>query len=75
MQLKQIIGALLLLLTAIIWGFAFVAQKTGLQHIGPCTFNGVRSIIGASRCCRASCFSTDSEDESHPSSANAEAMA
>ncbi len=46
MKLKQIIGALLLLLTAIIWGFAFVAQKTGLQHIGPCTFNGIRSIIG-----------------------------
>ena len=46
MNKRQIIGALLLLLTAIIWGFAFVAQKTGLQHIGPCTFNGVRSIIG-----------------------------
>ncbi len=46
MRLKTIIGALLLLLTAIIWGFAFVAQKTGLQHVGPCTFNGIRSIIG-----------------------------
>ena len=47
MKLKEITGALLLLLTALIWGSAFIAQKTGLQYVGPCTFNGVRSILGA----------------------------
>ncbi len=36
----------LLLLTAIIWGFAFVAQRTGMEHVGPFTFNAVRFFIG-----------------------------
>lgn len=37
---------LLLLLTATIWGTAFVAQSVGMEHVGPFTFNGVRSLIG-----------------------------
>lgn len=37
---------LLLFLTAIIWGFAFVAQVEGAEHIGPFTLNGVRFAIG-----------------------------
>lgn len=44
MKLKN---ALLLALTAFIWGTAFVAQSVGMEYIGPFTFNGVRSIIGA----------------------------
>jgi len=36
----------LLLLTAIIWGFAFVAQVKGMDYIGPFTMNGVRFFIG-----------------------------
>ena len=36
----------LLLLTAVIWGFAFVAQRTGMEHVGPFTFNAVRFFIG-----------------------------
>jgi drug/metabolite transporter (DMT)-like permease len=36
----------LLLLTAIIWGFAFVAQRVGMEHVGPFTFNGVRFALG-----------------------------
>lgn len=40
-------GNLILMLTAFIWGTAFVAQTTGLEHIGPLTFNGVRSLLGA----------------------------
>ena len=32
--------------TALIWGTAFVAQKSGLDYLGPFTFNGVRSFIG-----------------------------
>jgi drug/metabolite transporter (DMT)-like permease len=37
---------LLLLITAAIWGFAFVAQRTGMEHVGPFTFNGVRFLLG-----------------------------
>lgn len=37
----------LLLLTALIWGFAFVAQRVGMLHIGPFTFNAIRFGLGA----------------------------
>ena len=40
------ISAAELLLTAFIWGVAFVAQSVGMDYIGPFTFNCVRSIIG-----------------------------
>lgn len=35
----------LLLLTAMIWGTAFVAQSVGMDHIGPFTFNAARSLV------------------------------
>lgn len=35
------------MLTACIWGFAFVAQVKGVEHIGSLTMNGVRFLIGA----------------------------
>lgn len=37
---------LLLLLTAAIWGFAFVAQRVGIKYIGTFTFNGTRFALG-----------------------------
>ncbi len=37
----------LLLLTAAIWGFAFVAQRMGMNHVGPFTFNGMRFALGS----------------------------
>ena len=37
----------LLLITAIIWGFAFVAQRAGMEYIGPYTFNGIRFALGS----------------------------
>jgi drug/metabolite transporter (DMT)-like permease len=37
----------LLLLTASIWGFAFVAQRVGMEHVGPFGFNGVRFALGS----------------------------
>ena len=43
MKLKN---AILLLLTAAIWGVAFVAQSVGMDYIGPLTFNCVRSLMG-----------------------------
>jgi len=38
---------LLLLLTAAIWGFAFVAQRVGMESMPPFAFNGVRFALGA----------------------------
>jgi drug/metabolite transporter (DMT)-like permease len=36
----------LLLLAAAIWGGAFVAQRIGMDYVGPLTFNGVRFALG-----------------------------
>lgn len=36
----------LLLVTAVIWGLAFVAQRAGMEHIGPFVFNTVRFALG-----------------------------
>ena len=38
--------SLILFLTAVIWGVAFVAQSAGMEHLGPFTYNGVRSVLG-----------------------------
>ncbi len=38
---------LCLILAAAIWGFGFVAQRLGLEQLGPFGFNGVRFLIGA----------------------------
>ena len=37
---------LLMLITAAIWGFAFVAQRQGMETMGPFLFTGVRFLIG-----------------------------
>lgn len=37
---------LILLLAAMIWGFAFVAQRVGMDFLGPFTFNGIRFFLG-----------------------------
>ncbi len=37
---------LLLLLAAAIWGFGFVAQTLGMEHLAPFAFNGLRFLIG-----------------------------
>ncbi|MDR1246688.1 MAG: DMT family transporter [Clostridiales Family XIII bacterium] len=37
----------ILTLAAMIWGFAFVAQRSGMEHVGPFFFNGVRTLLGA----------------------------
>ena len=36
-----------LLLTAIIWGLAFVAQRAGMDYVGPFTYNGIRFALGS----------------------------
>ena len=47
MKRSQLKNSFLLLLTAAIWGSAFVAQSVGMDYVKPFTFNGVRSAIGA----------------------------
>lgn len=44
--MKQLKTNSMLLLTALIWGFAFVAQDAGMDYVGPLTFNFVRTLIG-----------------------------
>lgn len=43
---KRMLGNLALLLTAIIWGSAFVAQSVGMDYVGPFTFQAARSLLG-----------------------------
>lgn len=46
MKKKQIRNSLLLLLTATIWGTAFVAQSVGMEYVEAFTFTFARSIVG-----------------------------
>lgn len=45
MKNEQLKGSLLLLLGTAIWGCAFVAQSVAMDHIGPFTFQVVRSLL------------------------------
>lgn len=45
--MKKILSSLALLLTAVIWGFAFVAQSVGMDYVGAFTFQSTRSFLGA----------------------------
>ncbi len=45
--MKKLRGEIILSITALIWGTAFVAQIVGMEHIGPFTFTASRTLIGA----------------------------
>ena len=47
MRKNQTIGSIMLLITSIIWGCAFVAQKVGMDYIGPFSFCGFRFLFSA----------------------------
>lgn len=47
MKTKWLGSDVLLLITAMIWGFAFVAQRVGMDFVGPFTFNAVRFALGS----------------------------
>ena len=47
MKNKSVQANLILLITAVIWGGGFVAQRLGMQQMGPYIFNGFRFFIGA----------------------------
>ena len=46
MRSNSLRADLLLLLTAFIWGFAFVAQRMGMEYVGPYLFNAARFALG-----------------------------
>ena len=47
MKNRKMLGNLLLTLTALIWGTAFVAQRVGMDSIEPMTFTAARSVLAA----------------------------
>ncbi|MCL2879129.1 MAG: DMT family transporter [Treponema sp.] len=47
MNKKALRADILLLLTAGIWGFGFVAQRSGMEYVGPFAYNGIRFILGS----------------------------
>ncbi|HAS73152.1 MAG TPA: EamA family transporter [Clostridiales bacterium UBA8960] len=44
---KRVMANILLMITAAIWGFGFVAQRVGAQFVGAFTFNGIRFALGS----------------------------
>ncbi|MGN1158198.1 MAG: EamA family transporter, partial [Agathobacter sp.] len=46
MKKNNLLGVLLLLITATVWGIAFVAQSVGMDHLNAFAFNSIRNAIG-----------------------------
>ncbi|WP_287991041.1 DMT family transporter [Ruminococcus sp.] len=44
--MKNLKGSIMLIITALIWGTAFVAQSKGMDYIGPFTYNALRTLLG-----------------------------
>lgn len=59
-------GSVLLFLTATVWGIAFVAQNVGMDYVGPFTFNGVRSLLGAASLLPVIAFSNRRQTKKEP---------
>ena len=47
MNKRALRSDILLLVTAAVWGFGFVAQRSGMEHTGPFAFNGIRFLLGS----------------------------
>lgn len=47
MKNQELRSNAMLILTAAIWGFAFVAQRVGMQYVGAFSFNAVRFALGS----------------------------
>lgn len=56
MDKKKLTGNLVLLLTALIWGSAFVAQRAGMGYVGPLTFCFIRFLLSALFLLPLACF-------------------
>lgn len=46
MKKENLQSDLVLCVAAVIWGFAFVAQRVGMDYVGPFLFNGIRFALG-----------------------------
>ena len=46
MRSKKLIGNIMLLIAAILWGTTFVAQSEGMEYVGPLTYQATRSVLG-----------------------------
>ncbi|MBQ3528036.1 MAG: DMT family transporter [Clostridia bacterium] len=46
MRSKKLIGNIMLLVAAILWGTTFVAQSEGMEYVGPLTYQATRSVLG-----------------------------
>ena len=44
--MKKTISFVCLIVCSFIWGTTFIAQDTGMDNIGPFTFNSVRFFVG-----------------------------
>lgn len=47
MEKNKLAGNFFLLMTALVWGLAFVAQRVGMDYVGPLTFTALRFWLGA----------------------------
>ena len=47
MKHTKAFGNVILIITSVIWGLAFVFQRTGMDNVGPITFNAARMAAGA----------------------------
>ena len=56
MKKNQLLGSVLLLITAVIWGTAFAFQRVGMDHIGPVTFTASRMTLSAVAVSIVACF-------------------
>lgn len=59
-------SAVLLSLTALIWGTAFVAQSAGMDYIGPFTFSCIRNVLGGTFLIPCIWFLDKFEKGNHP---------
>ncbi len=62
----KLTATVMLFTTAIIWGFAFVAQVLGSDHVGPFAFNGIRFMLGAASLIPVYCLFEKERDISAP---------
>ena len=63
---RKLAGNVLLLITAMIWGTAFVFQRTGMEDIGPMTFNAARMFLGAAAVSPLAYFSARKTGKADP---------
>ena len=75
MNSQAIKADLLMLIAAVIWGFAFVAQREGMETMGPFLFNGVRFLIGVIALSPVVWYLSKKPQPEHKASVNKETIA